>query len=132
MAVDKPTMEKIPIWVRFPKLSFDLWNAEGLSLIASHVGKPLFTDKTTSTQSNLAYARLCVEINTDFENHTELPVKYIGGDAFVQQVRYEWLPEKCETCGKFGHNTQKCQVVVTTKYVPKAFVKGKEVEGNRS
>ncbi|KAK3212636.1 hypothetical protein Dsin_017342 [Dipteronia sinensis] len=44
-----------------------LWNEEGLSHIASAVGKPLYADSLTESMKRISYARVCIEINATCE-----------------------------------------------------------------
>lgn len=59
--MDRAEIESLSVWVKFPNLSLDMWTSEGLSLMESAIGKPLFTYRTTSEQSNLAYARVLLK-----------------------------------------------------------------------
>lgn len=45
--ITKETCTKAPIWVKFHNIPLSYWTEEGLSYIASGVGKPLFLDKVT-------------------------------------------------------------------------------------
>ncbi|GAA0157616.1 hypothetical protein LIER_43409 [Lithospermum erythrorhizon] len=100
------------------------------------IGTPLFADRTTSEQSRLAYARVCVEVRIDnSELFEEITVKYVSGQEFVQKVTYEWVASKCSKCRKFGHKDGSCKVV--QEYGPKVskeeqvedLIMGKVVEG---
>lgn len=42
-------MSSIPVWVHFSNVPLEFWNAEGLSYIASAIGKPLYADARTET-----------------------------------------------------------------------------------
>ncbi|GAA0171575.1 hypothetical protein LIER_25573 [Lithospermum erythrorhizon] len=116
MPLDKPEVDVLPIWIQFPNLPLDLWTTEALSILASHVGVPLFDDRTTSEQSRLGHARVCVEIRVEDELFDEMTVRYASGQEYTQRVVYEWVPFKCSKCKKFGHGDVACKVV--QKYRP--------------
>ena len=56
------------------KCPLDYWAEEGLSYIASAVGKPLYADTMTISCMRLSFARICVEVDVDF----------------VVMVKYHW------------------------------------------
>ncbi|GAA0163570.1 hypothetical protein LIER_39621 [Lithospermum erythrorhizon] len=56
MALEKPYVSSLPIWVQYPHLPIDLWTPEALSRISSQMGKPLFADGNTSEQKRMGYA----------------------------------------------------------------------------
>lgn len=81
-----------------------------LGKIASKVGKPILTDKLTSTKERLSYARVLVEVDESKElvqtNHMKLPT----GKSRNQEVVYEHIPKFCATCKMSGHLTAGCNV----------------------
>lgn len=50
-----------------PGFPLEFWNPINLGKIASKVGKPLYTDKRTSTKGRLSYARVHVEVDASME-----------------------------------------------------------------
>ncbi|GAA0162521.1 hypothetical protein LIER_43608 [Lithospermum erythrorhizon] len=124
MALEKPDVDNLPVWVQYPHLPIDLWTLEALSRISSQLGKPLFADRNTSEQRRLGYARVCVEVKVESTLFEEIPIKYANGYAHYQKVHYEWVPSKCMKCKVFGHNDQQCKT--TQVFLPKQ-VGGKEV-----
>ncbi|GAA0163849.1 hypothetical protein LIER_19621 [Lithospermum erythrorhizon] len=111
MPLDKPEVDVLPIWIQFPNLPLDLWTAEALSILESCVGVPLFVDRTTSEQSRLAFARVCVEIRVEDELFDEMTVRYASGKKYTQRILYEWVPFKCSKCKKFGHGDVACKAM---------------------
>ncbi|CAL1413207.1 unnamed protein product [Linum trigynum] len=52
----------VPIWVRLVGVPVEYMTPKGLSYIASALGKPLYMDRATASGSQLAFAKVCVEI----------------------------------------------------------------------
>ncbi|GAA0160268.1 hypothetical protein LIER_16858 [Lithospermum erythrorhizon] len=82
-----------------------------MSMIASHIGKPLFADRATSSMNRLSYARVYIEVDVDCEMLSEIQVEYANGGSVIQRVEYEWVPQICKKCRMFGHLQEKpnCQ-----------------------
>ncbi len=89
------SLKEIPIWIKILHLPIEYWNATCLSYIASGVGKPLFADANTESNSKLGFARVFVEVDIDAKFPTEIEVDMGNGKAFVVGVEYPWLPLKC-------------------------------------
>ncbi|CAI9106095.1 OLC1v1005153C1 [Oldenlandia corymbosa var. corymbosa] len=82
-------------------------------------GKPICTDGITTTQGRLSYARIYVEIDPSTELIDKVTLKGPGGIQFEQKIEYEWVPSKCTNCVCFGHSTEKCNIPLTPKWIPK-------------
>lgn len=70
-------------------------------------------DKLTTSQSRVAFARICVKITAD-----EAPpssIKYIdeNGKECLQEVQYEWILSRCMLCKIFGHS---CEAKAQSKH----------------
>lgn len=100
----------IPVWVKIHKLPLECWTEEGLSRIASKIGKPLHVDVATAGQQRIAFARVCIEIGADYELPSTISVLTAKGTVVVT-VEYQWLPRKCSKCKVFGHS---CSIKATT------------------
>ena len=107
---------------------------EGLSTVASGVGKPLYPDAITRACTRLDFSRVCVMIDvthklqkhiiimTPDEDGKETPCKI--------DIEYEWLPPKCTGCMTLGHSEKECSLTKPQKqtkppvkvYVPKVNV----------
>lgn len=61
----KADCTKMPLWVKLSNIPFSYLSAEGISLIASGIGKPLFADEMTSSLEPLNFARICIEMSAD-------------------------------------------------------------------
>lgn len=55
---------------------------EGLSYVASAVGKPLYADKMTETCKGLSYAKICVEVDADLVLPEAFDVALANGTCF--------------------------------------------------
>ncbi|KAL0420563.1 UNVERIFIED_CONTAM: hypothetical protein Slati_3079200 [Sesamum latifolium] len=72
---------QVPVWIRLRHLPMEYWTEDGLSVVASGVGVPLYTDKIMKSCSRLDYARSIIR------EGKEVPIKV--------DIEYEWLPMRC-------------------------------------
>ncbi|GAA0150088.1 hypothetical protein LIER_37059 [Lithospermum erythrorhizon] len=86
--LEKKGVKSVPVWVRIPNLSFEFWNPDKLTKI----GSPSFADSATSLMEKLAYARVCIEVSTEKELPTFVPLLDEANQEFQQKVIYEWVP----------------------------------------
>ena len=100
---DKNKISKLPVWIRLHGLPFPLWSKNGLSLVASMVGRPLSCDEQTYNCTRLDYARVCVEADATlpFINQFEIESS-LSADPILIEVEYEWKPPRCDKCNLFG------------------------------
>ncbi|KAL0295152.1 UNVERIFIED_CONTAM: hypothetical protein Sradi_6848900 [Sesamum radiatum] len=100
-------------------LTDGIWTTDGLSTVASGVGKPLYPDAITRACTRLDFARVCVmlDISAKLLTHIVIMVPKEDGSevACKVDVEYEWLPPKCTTCHSLGHSIKDCP---TTKPKP--------------
>ncbi|KAL2235421.1 UNVERIFIED_CONTAM: hypothetical protein Sindi_1274300 [Sesamum indicum] len=122
---------KVPVWIKLRHLPVELWTEEGLSTVASGIGKPLYSDVITRACTRLDFARVCVMLDVS----SKLPKHIIiltpdeeGGETPCKiDVEYEWIPPKCTTCITLGHSakdyvinkTSKPAKLQVTVYIPK-------------
>ncbi|KAL0284585.1 UNVERIFIED_CONTAM: hypothetical protein Sradi_7193200 [Sesamum radiatum] len=128
---------QVPVWVKLRHLPVELWTDEGLSTVASGVGKPLYPDAITRACTRLDFARVCVmlDINSKLPRHLVIMVPHDDGSESPCKVdiEYEWLPPKCTTCMSLGHSTAGCPTVKPRQppvhvYVPRAPPRHNRVE----
>ncbi|GJY10684.1 uncharacterized vacuolar membrane protein [Tanacetum coccineum] len=74
---------------------------DGLSLVATQIGKPLMLDAFTSTDTDLKEVIMVVP-NEDETSYTRE----------VISVAYKLQPQRCVDCKKFSHSCDKCQKIV--------------------
>ena len=99
---------EIPIWIKILRLPLEYWNSKCLSYIASGVGKPLFADANTESNTRLGFARVFVEVDVNAQFPEEIEVDMGNGHACVVGIEYPWIPIKCSKCCVFGHLTRDC------------------------
>ncbi|CAI9780677.1 unnamed protein product [Fraxinus pennsylvanica] len=68
MTLDKENLHYIHVWEKLYNIPFEYWTTEGLSHVASVVGRPLYADAITLTRKCLSFAHVCLEINALEEN----------------------------------------------------------------
>lgn len=61
-------------------------------------------DKLTTSQSQVTFARICVEVKADSPLPKSISFIDEEGTKHAQEVIYEWLPKMCSKCKVFGHN----------------------------
>ncbi|KAL0455555.1 UNVERIFIED_CONTAM: hypothetical protein Slati_0894700 [Sesamum latifolium] len=137
MVLRKLQHTQVPVWIKLRHLPVELWTTEGLSTVASGIGKPLYPDAITRACTRLDFARVCIMLDI----HSKLPKHIVimvpredGGETPCKvDVEYEWLPPKCTACMTLGHSakgcpTQKPRQPPVSVYVQKrgTGVRGKE------
>ncbi|KAL0455444.1 UNVERIFIED_CONTAM: hypothetical protein Slati_0883600 [Sesamum latifolium] len=63
MALRKLKHTEVPVWIKLKHLPAEYWTEEGLSVVASGIGKPLYPDAITKACTRLDFARVCVMLN---------------------------------------------------------------------
>ncbi|KAL0401927.1 UNVERIFIED_CONTAM: hypothetical protein Slati_4222600 [Sesamum latifolium] len=103
---------QVPVWIKLRHLPVELWTTEGLSTVASGIGKPLYPDAITRACTRLDFARVCImlDISSKLSKHIVIMVPREDGSEFPCKVdvEYEWLPPKCTTCMSLGHSSKGC------------------------
>lgn len=67
------------------------------------------TDRATKQKQRVQFARILVEVGTD-QNYPEVVMfENECGAIIEQEVRYEWKPTYCITCGNYGHDIKECR-----------------------
>ena len=104
----------IPIWVNFYGVPLEYWNPKGISFISSFIGKPIRVDRTTASRRRITYARVCIEVNTDFEFFNEFHIESedeITGETLRTKIslEYQWIPVRCKQCSQFGHDCSRIE-----------------------
>lgn len=117
MQLNKDLLKTIPIWIRLPNLPLDFWTEEGISRIASVLGTPIRLDKFTEGIIKIAFARVLIEIDSNFTFPIKIPILNDKDEIIWQAVNYEWKPSICPNCRSFGHAEIHCQF--TKVWLPK-------------
>ncbi|KAL0439673.1 UNVERIFIED_CONTAM: hypothetical protein Slati_2450300 [Sesamum latifolium] len=112
MILRKLQHQQVPVWIKLRHLPVELWTNEGLSTVASGIGKPLYPDAITRACTRLDFARVCImlDIGSKLPKHIVIMVPHEDGSesACKVDVEYEWLPPKCTACMSLGHSTKEC------------------------
>ncbi|KAK4383973.1 hypothetical protein Sango_3102600 [Sesamum angolense] len=112
MALRKLKHTQVPVWIKLRHLPVELWTRDGLSTVASGIGKPLYPDAITQACTRLDFARVCVmlDISSKLPRHVIIMIPFENGGESVcnVDVEYEWLPPKCTSCHSLGHATSAC------------------------
>ncbi|GJQ94485.1 hypothetical protein Tco_0005624 [Tanacetum coccineum] len=58
LALSKDEVKKVPIWVKIHKIPVVAYSEDGLSLIASQIGKPIMPDAFTSSMCSYPWGRM--------------------------------------------------------------------------
>ncbi|KAG5224321.1 DUF4283 domain-containing protein [Salix suchowensis] len=110
---DKNKISKMPVWIRLTGLPFPLWTKQGLSLVATMVGRPLSCDEQTFNGTRLDYARICVEVDASMPYVQQFEIECpLSEDPIQIGVEYEWKPSRCEKCKVYGHSCPQPKVPV--------------------
>jgi hypothetical protein len=129
LILTKESHSKIPIWAKFYNVPHEFWTGNGLSYIASAVGRPLYADSLTETHKRISFARVCIEVDASSELIDSFDLM-LNGDvpgmsptSVEIKVDYQWKPKICTLCKSFGHTTGSCK----KEHKPMVWVK-KQVE----
>ncbi|GJV63167.1 zinc knuckle CX2CX4HX4C containing protein [Tanacetum coccineum] len=88
----KEELTSIPIWVKLHDVPIQVFEEDGISLIATFIGKP-------------------VNSEADLVDVVTIGVPSLNGDDFTKEtirVEYEWRPPRCDICKIFGHVHDHC------------------------
>ncbi|GJU44675.1 hypothetical protein Tco_1201941 [Tanacetum coccineum] len=122
LPLTKDEVTKVPVWVKMHKVPLVAYSEDGLSLIASHIGKPLMMDAFTCSMceelwGRIGFARALVEICSDSKLKREVIMVVhnedgIGYTKEVIKVEHEWQPLRCTDCKIFVHSNDMCPKIV--------------------
>nr|GFB02039.1 hypothetical protein [Tanacetum cinerariifolium] len=92
IGMKKVDVTKIFVWVKLINIPMEAWSKEGISALASSLGKPLRMDNTT--------AQIC----KDGKGRAEY-------DRGTKKIKVEdlWKPNLCSQCKIFGHSDTRCR-----------------------
>ncbi|KAL0394851.1 UNVERIFIED_CONTAM: hypothetical protein Slati_4451300 [Sesamum latifolium] len=126
MGLCKLQHTQVPVWIKLRHLPVELWTTEGLSIVVSGIGKPLYTNAIIRTCTRLDFARVCImlDISSKLPKHVIIMVPKEDGSEMACKVdiEYEWLPPKCNSCLTLGHATKVCPSLKPKKPVASVYV----------
>lgn len=76
-------LHKLPLWLKLWNIPLSYYHREGISYVASGVGRPLYMDKATARCSRLDYAKVCVEVDASKEIPERIKMR-IGADLLLK------------------------------------------------
>ncbi|GJU37522.1 zinc knuckle CX2CX4HX4C containing protein [Tanacetum coccineum] len=114
----KEELTRILIWVKLHDVSIQVFEEDGISLIASFIGKLVMLDSYTSSMCNdswgrSSFARCLIEVNSeaDLVDVVNIGIPLLTRANFTKEtirVEYEWRPPRCDICKIFGHVHDQC------------------------
>lgn len=114
----KGVVTKVPVWVKLYNVPVLAYSGEGLSLIATMIGKPIMLDAYTSSMcvdswGKIRFARALIEVSADNMLKKEVSMAIPNDDETdytIEKIRveYEWKPPHCVDCKCFGHDSTLC------------------------
>nr|GEU30464.1 hypothetical protein [Tanacetum cinerariifolium] len=81
VVLDKGPWMKLHVWVKMVNVPLEAWSINGISALASRLGKPLMMDTMTTNMcykgvGNLEYARVLVEMDAEKHFKKEIEIQY--------------------------------------------------------
>ncbi|GJZ53771.1 reverse transcriptase domain-containing protein [Tanacetum coccineum] len=129
VSLKKGEVTKVPVWVKLYNVPVLAYSEDGLSLIATQIGKPVMLDVFTSSMcveswGRISFARALIEISSasTLKKEVIMAIPEEEGDGHIKEVirvEYEWKPPHCVECKIFGHSHDLCPKRVRDE-VPKA------------
>ncbi|GJW84889.1 zinc knuckle CX2CX4HX4C containing protein [Tanacetum coccineum] len=114
----KEELTRISIWLKLHDVPIQVFEEDGISLIATFIGKYVMLDSNTSSMCNdswgrSSFARCLIEVNleADLVDVVTIGIPSLIGDGFTKEtirVEYEWRPPRCDICKIFGHVHDHC------------------------
>nr|GEW44117.1 hypothetical protein [Tanacetum cinerariifolium] len=102
----------------YDELKEGVFSKDGISLIASQIGKPIMLDSFTSRcvlsrGGQSSFARCLIEIKVDepLQDSVTMGIPLPNGEGFIKgtvRIKYEWKPPRCEQCKIYGHMDDQC------------------------
>nr|GEV68591.1 hypothetical protein [Tanacetum cinerariifolium] len=106
------------IEVKIINVPLEAWCLEGISALASSLGRPILMDSMTTMMchkgvGNLRYARVLMEMEAIKELKMEIEIQYMDKEKNIKgskkvQVKYDWKPLVCTHCKVFRHGSKQC------------------------
>ncbi|KFK37246.1 hypothetical protein AALP_AA4G232900 [Arabis alpina] len=103
----KPLIEA-PVWVVLRNVPPPLFTFEGLSVIGSAIGDPLYTEKPILVMNPLGMVKIKVIIQLGKPAPSSVRVVDKLGNSVIVGAEYLRVPPLCDSCGEFGHLSLRC------------------------
>ncbi|KAL0305175.1 UNVERIFIED_CONTAM: hypothetical protein Scaly_2993900 [Sesamum calycinum] len=95
MVLRKHKHTQVPVWIRLRHLPVEFWTDDGLSTVASGVGRPLYQDTITRACTRLDFARVCVMLDISSTLPKHLIIMMPKEDAMKYRVNWRWSTNGC-------------------------------------
>ncbi|GKA23295.1 zinc knuckle CX2CX4HX4C containing protein [Tanacetum coccineum] len=123
----KEELTRIPIWVKLHDVPIQVFEEDGISLIATFIGKPVMLDSFTSSMCNescgrSSFARCLIEVNSeaDLVDVVTIGIPSLSGDGFTKEtIRVEYEPKATTSAPNkgvtnMGYTSQLSSMLKTT------------------
>ncbi|KAJ4846497.1 hypothetical protein Tsubulata_004019 [Turnera subulata] len=109
----------IPVWVQLKHVPFELMTNEGLSYLASTIGKPIHMNQDCSKLFSSDRVTICIDVDYSKPLLDELAVALDGCTRTIK-ISYSWKPICCDMCHKWGHHHLACPTKQpSVQWIPK-------------
>ncbi|GKC80829.1 RNA-directed DNA polymerase, eukaryota, reverse transcriptase zinc-binding domain protein [Tanacetum coccineum] len=122
IGLSKKEETKIPLWAKMKNIPLEAWTKDGISALASSLGKPIRMDYVTAQactagRGRADFARVLVEFEAKKGFKEHIDILYRSKDNVVigtkkVEVEYQWKPDICSHCMVFGHKERTCKKIV--------------------
>ncbi|GJY69516.1 ATPase, F1/V1/A1 complex, alpha/beta subunit [Tanacetum coccineum] len=104
IGMERVDVTKIPVWAKIRDVPLEAWTKEGISALASSLGKPIRMDNITAQnckdgKGRAEYARVLVEFDVDKGFKEEICIQYRSKDNVIRgtkkvKVEYDKMKNK--------------------------------------
>lgn len=98
----------VPLWVHLKNVPMDMFSWKGLSFVTSAVGEPVRMHSDTAQCLDFKLAKMFVKADLSKDLPKVLNFSSPNGKEAMVEFTYPWLPTRCSTCGKWGHQASVC------------------------
>nr|GEX56163.1 zinc knuckle CX2CX4HX4C [Tanacetum cinerariifolium] len=89
MCLDKAEPKKIHVWVKMMNVLIEAWSVNGISALASNIGKPVIMDEVTTKMcatgaGRISFARVLVEIDAEKEIKDKTEIMYKSKNSYCK------------------------------------------------
>ncbi|KFK28563.1 hypothetical protein AALP_AA7G012500 [Arabis alpina] len=121
-------LEYAPIWVILKNVPSQLYDFEGLSVIGSGLGIPLYTEKAKLQPNRYGLAKVKIVMKLDKKFPPAVRVRDKLGNSVTVLAEYPHIPHKCQGCNEFGHLLLRCPKLIappSSPQLPKSLAPAK-------
>nr|GEZ09116.1 hypothetical protein [Tanacetum cinerariifolium] len=118
VSLKKGNVTKVSVWVKMYNVPILAYSEDGLSLLATQIGKLIMLDAFTSLmyveswgRISFAWALIEIDAAVGLKKEVSMAILVEEGDGHIKEVvrvKYEWMPPYCVDCIRFGHDTSLC------------------------